>query len=272
MDHSSHVTSTDIDHSGHDMSMFDSTTSSSTSTVMDELANENLFGDDTNQAFCSGSMGMVMFMDGFHWALKRGNQCINLYFPSWTLDSKGKVIGAMIGVLLLAIVTEGISKYRHTLSQKAKKTYYLSQEAKILRLTQTTLHGFHAFTGYILMLATMTFALELLLSVIVGLVIGYAIFGGDQYSHVTTNPCCAFLEDEACERVPSSSNSNCGDDGTNVDGGGGVASAAAAAAVVADDDDGDEETANNKLGNKKDDEQQTMTELNASETSRGDVY
>ena len=269
-----------MDHSssnGHDISshyysdtptMLDNSTSS---TVMEEMVTANLFGaDDSNQAFCSGSMGgMVMFMDGFHWALKRGNQCINLYFPNWTLDSKGKVVGAMIGVLLLAIVTEGISKYRHTLSQKAKKTYYLSNEAKILRLTQTSLHGFHAFTGYILMLATMTFALELLLCVILGLVIGYAIFGGDQYSHVTTNPCCAFLEDEACERVPSSSNGSNNGDGTA--GEGGVASAAAAAAIVASDDgDGDEETANKLGNNKKSDDGQEMTEVNASEVSGGD--
>ena len=55
------------------------------------------------------------------------------------------------------------------------------------------------------MLATMTFSLELLFSVIIGLVIGYATFGGDEYSHVTTNPCCAFLEDEACQEIPGAS-------------------------------------------------------------------
>jgi hypothetical protein len=53
------------------------------------------------------------------------------------------------------------------------------------------------------MLATMTFSIEFLLCVIIGLVIGYVIFAGDTYSHVTTNPCCAFLEDEANERNES---------------------------------------------------------------------
>ena len=144
-------------------------------------------------------------MEGFRWTLAGGHSCINLYFPGWTLDTVGKVVIAMFGVVLVAIVTEGISKLRHNLSKKSKKGGISKEEHKKIALFQTALHGVHAFSGYILMLATMTFSLELLLSVIVGLVAGYVIFGGDSYSHVTTNPCCAFLEDEANERGASSS-------------------------------------------------------------------
>ena len=268
MDHSSHNMD---DHSGHDMTaddhsgmMHDSNYNDSTMmedpTGMTDMSGHvghmmSDGGGDSSDAFCNANMGMVMFMDGFRWALKGGGSCLNLYFPGWTLDSRGKIIASMIGVLVLAILTEAISKYRHRLSQRAKKTYFQSPEAKTLRLTQTSLHGLHALTGYVLMLATMTFSLELMLCVIIGLVIGYAIFGGDQYSHVTTNPCCAFLEDEACERTPSSSNgSNNGD---------AVAAAAAAAAPQGDD----EETAGGGLkGNLKDDGPE-MTELNVSNAS-----
>jgi hypothetical protein len=140
-------------------------------------------------------------MDGFRWALKRGQPCINLYFPGWTLNTGGKFVAAMIGVTLLAILTEAISKFRHNLSKQAKYSTMTRTEARKFRLTLTGLHGIHAMTGYTLMLATMTFALEFMVCVISGLVIGYAIFGGDTYSHVTTNPCCAFLEDEANERI-----------------------------------------------------------------------
>jgi hypothetical protein len=140
-------------------------------------------------------------MDGFRWALKRGQPCINLYFPGWTLNTTGKFVTAMIGVIILAILAEGISKFRHKLSKKAKLSTLTKAEARNFRLTQTGLHGIHALTGYSLMLAAMTFALEFMVCVIMGLVIGYAIFGGDTYSHVTTNPCCAFLEDEANERI-----------------------------------------------------------------------
>ena len=137
-------------------------------------------------------------MDGFQWALKGESQCINLYFQSWTLDSVGKFVGAMIGVVLLGMSTEGISRYRHNLNVKSR-TASLGERKK-LSYIQTGLHGVHAFVGYILMLATMTYSMELLLSVILGLVVGYAVFGGDSYAHVSTNPCCAFLEDEAIER------------------------------------------------------------------------
>jgi hypothetical protein len=142
-------------------------------------------------------------MEGFQWALKGESTCINLYFPGWTLDTKGKFVGAMIGVIGLAIVTEGISKVRHTLSRKTRRADVTRSEIQKISLMQTGLHGLHALTGYILMLATMTFSLEILICVILGLVIGYVLFGGDTYSHVTTNPCCAFLEDEANERAGS---------------------------------------------------------------------
>ena len=74
----------------------------------------------------------------------------------------GKVVGAMIGVIGLAIATEAISKFRHSLSEKAKTAGV--EESKKLSMIQTALHGVHAFTGYILMLATMTYSLELLFS------------------------------------------------------------------------------------------------------------
>lgn len=140
-------------------------------------------------------------MDGFRWALKRGQPCINLYFPGWTLNTTTKFVAAMIGVIILAIFTEAISKFRHNLSRQAKISTVSKAGARKFRLTQTGLHGIHALTGYSLMLAAMTFALEFMVCVILGLVIGYAIFGGDTYSHVTTNPCCAFLEDEANVRI-----------------------------------------------------------------------
>ena len=46
----------------------------------------------------------------------------------------------------------------------------------------------------------MTFSVELFLCVVVGLGLGYAIFYNDEDTHVTTNPCCNFIQDEANER------------------------------------------------------------------------
>jgi len=60
------------------------------------------------------------------------------------------------------------------------------------------------------MLATMTFSVELLFSVVLGLSLGYAIFFQTEDAflaerHVTTNPCCAFMEEEAKEVRSSTS-------------------------------------------------------------------
>ncbi|CAJ1958916.1 unnamed protein product [Cylindrotheca closterium] len=155
-----------------------------------------------SNSFCEGDMGMVMYMDGFRWTLKEeGNSCLNLYFASWTLNSKGKVLGAMAAVFCLAVFTEAISKMRHKLSLRARDVSTPLPERRKIAIFQTLLHGIHAFIGYIVMLATMTFSLELLCCVIFGITTGYFVFGGESYSHVSTNPCCAFLEDEAQERT-----------------------------------------------------------------------
>ena len=61
--------------------------------------------------------------------------------------------------------------------------------------------GAQALLGYIVMLTTMTFSVELLFCVVFGLSLGYGIFFKpvdvfQETGHVTNNPCCAFMEDE----------------------------------------------------------------------------
>jgi len=129
---------------------------------------------------------------GFRVSLKGGQPCLNLYFESWTLDSRNKFLFAMVCIVLLGVLTEFISKIRFI----AQKTLC----GKKRRIGITLLHGLQALVGYILMLATMTFSLELFCCVIFGLGFGYAIFYNDNDTHVTTNPCCNFLQDEANER------------------------------------------------------------------------
>jgi hypothetical protein len=98
-----------------------------------------------------------------------------------------------VGVILLGISTEGISRVWHDLAKKARNS--ATKDHLKYTLYQTGLHGLHALSGYLLMLATMTFSCKLMLSVILGLVIGYYRFGVATLS--TANPCCAFLGDES---------------------------------------------------------------------------
>lgn len=144
-----------------------------------------------DSSFCNPYMAMTMYMDGFRWSLTGDGGCINLFFASWTLDTRGKFVGAMFGVILLGICTEGISRLRRALANRARKS--ATEEHLRYTLQQTGLHGLHALSGYMLMLVTMTFSGELFFSVIVGLMIGFYCFGDPTLN--SSNPCCAFLED-----------------------------------------------------------------------------
>jgi len=103
----------------------------------------------------------------------------------------------------LAVAVEGLAKFRHVVVAKSKR----NNNNKLARYSIPVLHGLQAAAGYMLMLIAMTFSVELLLSVVAGLAVGYAIFfritiDNDPYQlrqHVTTNPCCEFMEEESKE-------------------------------------------------------------------------
>jgi hypothetical protein len=148
-------------------------------------------------------------LSGFRVSLRGNQPCLNLFFPGWTLDTRGKFAAAMIGIALLGVFVEGVSKLRHRTVKAAKRAHDSDDlqrwNPQFLRFAITLFHGSQALTGYILMLATMTFSIELLSSAVFGLALGYAIFFqteahylGDS-GHVTTNPCCGFMEEEAKE-------------------------------------------------------------------------
>ena len=126
--------------------------------------------------------------------LREEGPCLNLFFPSWTLDTRTKFLLAMVGIVLLAIFTEFLSLLRF-------QAQHSIRGSQTRRWTITLLHGLQALFGYVLMLATMTFSVELFLCVIGGLGLGYALFYNENDPHVTTNPCCNFIQSEAIERT-----------------------------------------------------------------------
>ncbi|MGK3743869.1 MAG: hypothetical protein ACI8RD_010248 [Bacillariaceae sp.] len=147
-------------------------------------------------------------MEGFQWTLKRKSSCLNFYFPSWKLDTIHKFIAAMLCVFIMAILTEGIARLKYDISHKAKKqstrrrrslagasNYNYNNNNKLWYI-QTFLQGMNALFAYILMLVIMTYSLELLCCVIMGLMVGYFVFGGELYNHGAGSPCCNFLETE----------------------------------------------------------------------------
>ena len=139
---------------------------------------------DNPDSFCTtGDNGMVMLMNGFRIVLKGGCPCINLFFPGWTLNTPYKFVGAMVGVFILALITELFGKFRTKalhLSTTTKTTQIMKK--KLFRYVYLGMHGVHAIRGYFLMLAAMTYSVELFICVISGLVLGHALFattGGD---------------------------------------------------------------------------------------------
>lgn len=142
--------------------------------------------------------GMIMYMDGFRFSSTGNQPCLNLYFPSWTLDTPLKFAMALIFVFGLSFSTEAVSKFRHNLSKRPVGRDIQARRTRQMLISG--LHGIQALLGYVVMLATMTFSVEILVSVVLGLSTGYYFcFAGEAglEGHVTTNPCCNFMQDES---------------------------------------------------------------------------
>ena len=149
-------------------------------------------------------------MEGFQWTLKKSSTCLNFYFPSWTLDTTTKFVAAMVCVLVMGILTEGVAKVRYSVSKKIttavavaatqnhttnkQRHYYYYYYSYV----QTGLQGLNALCAYLLMLVVMTYSLELVGCVILGLMIGHYVFDGDHYKLGSGSsggsPCCTFLD------------------------------------------------------------------------------
>jgi len=124
--------------------------------------------------FCKG-MPMTMSMGGFQSTLfskDRPSDCITFLFSEWKLDRPGKFVGAMICTFAVATVTEGIAYFQPHVRNK-----YLAGKSKYQRKSiMTLIYGFQQLLGWLLMLISMTFSIELFVSVVLGLFFGKLIF------------------------------------------------------------------------------------------------
>jgi len=112
-------------------------------------------------------------------ALKpRGStECLNLLFPTWTLDSPLKMGFACVVVLLAAVGMQFVTHLRLMLSHcsgKARRSRSLQH-----KLLGVLLLGVQVVLGYLLMLVTMTYSAELFTMVCAGLLLGYVAFHAD---------------------------------------------------------------------------------------------
>jgi hypothetical protein len=167
-------------------------------------------------------MYMTMFMDGFHWSIiaffrRPSPHCLNYFVRSWKLENASKFRGAMIFTFLLAILVEALSSARtfvlsYFSSTKTIKTSSSSSSAAASRRRQpppqsgersdatqqkrrlqhvmlTGIYGLQAILGYALMIITMSFSVELVLSVVAGLMMGNLLFiRYDSHCSISINP------------------------------------------------------------------------------------
>lgn len=114
-----------------------------------------------------------MYMDGFHSTLSSRSSnlmCLNLFFPHWTLDTELKFYAAMAFVIGLGILVEAVGLWKMVYLSR------MSMRSQKQKVRLSCIHTLQAFLGYMLMLVTMTYSLELLLCAVFGLSTGYSLF------------------------------------------------------------------------------------------------
>ncbi|ENN72394.1 high affinity copper uptake protein 1 [Dendroctonus ponderosae] len=109
-------------------------------------------------------------------------------FSQWKFNSIGGLIGSMIAIYALAFGYEALKFYRTHLISTAisiRQKNAASGDDRFTELTilskshliQTMFHGVQATFSYFLMLIFMTYNAWLCISVVMGLVCGYFVFG-----------------------------------------------------------------------------------------------
>jgi hypothetical protein len=142
-------------------------------------------------------MGTIMFMDGFHWALfppsdSNPPPCLNLFYPSWTLHTPSRFVFAMTSVTSIGMLVEACGVWRARCLRKGRarraaehalvvvpgssSSRRAAFRARRWDLLAALLHASRVWLGYLLMLAVMSYAVELLLSATLGVVLGRYCF------------------------------------------------------------------------------------------------
>jgi len=141
----------------------------------------------TEGKFCNGQ-GTDMYMQGFTASGNDKDACVILLFKSWVLDTRTKFGFGCVGVILLGIAIEGMLCLRREL-QSRKILLRISGVAR--RVLIVVLFTLNIASGYLAMLVAMTYSVELFICMVVGLVVGHAIFNTGAAVGESVDPCCA---------------------------------------------------------------------------------
>jgi len=102
---------------------------------MDHNMDHDMGGMDHGMSHMS--MGTIMYMDGFHSALFSTSDtpppCLNLFYPTLTLDSEAKFVFAMIFITLLGVMVEACGVWRVKCLRRGR---YIRRREKLKRQRQ----------------------------------------------------------------------------------------------------------------------------------------
>eukprot|EP00931_Biecheleriopsis_adriatica_P068365 TRINITY_DN4232_c0_g2_i1.p1 TRINITY_DN4232_c0_g2~~TRINITY_DN4232_c0_g2_i1.p1 ORF type:complete len:642 (+),score=126.40 TRINITY_DN4232_c0_g2_i1:235-1926(+) len=117
--------------------------------------------------FCDHSAASDMVMTGFVTYGFRGDSmtpCVVLFFQSWVLSTPVKFWLGTLGVFIFSILVEGVAMLQ------------LPGEYRKSKLLATMLYAVRMSMAYFIMLAAMTFSVEIFLAVVSGLSAGHYLF------------------------------------------------------------------------------------------------
>ena len=141
--------------------------------------------------FCTGAISM--YMTGFQTSGNKKKPCVILLFEPWVLDSKGKIAGACIGTILFGMFIELVVFTRRQIH--GKKPGFAIENAILYKVVLIFAFAINIGCGYLAMLIAMTYSVELFVSIILGLAIGYAIFNLKAPVGEAADPCCVNQND-----------------------------------------------------------------------------
>ncbi|KHJ40904.1 Ctr copper transporter family protein [Trichuris suis] len=154
---------------------------------------------------------MDMMAMSFH-----GGYQETILFSFWKTCTVGGFVGSFIGILLLAVLYEGLKTFRESLFRRSVlsaastcsngqacpsqtdsvtqsgvvstyKVMYRLKPVSIGHAIQSAMHMLQLLISYVLMLVVMTFNTWLLFAVVIGAGIGYLLFGWRRA--LATEPC-----------------------------------------------------------------------------------
>ncbi|GBG28839.1 High affinity copper uptake protein 1 [Hondaea fermentalgiana] len=148
---------------------------------------------ETNtEGICNG-VGTVMYMFGFASSIDPAENCVNILFKSWTLDTPGKLAGGTIAVFIYGMLVEA-----HIYARR----YHLKNVQDRLRpwqnkLIYMTMYIIQVLNGYFAMLIIMTYSAFLFSAVVLGLAAGHFFFNMNlrDIKGQAAEPCCQFAEE-----------------------------------------------------------------------------